>query len=131
MDPTFALSVKTTPKKNWIPSTFATAARAYKGILESKKSQVILILSRKLSFQKAIFLPSLLTKRAKQARKLRRRSFPGQPSEYGPGQYPCPRSLPTQTRGTLKTGKPGAARIRSQERIFRFTNPQTNFPTHV
>ncbi|CAD7966098.1 unnamed protein product, partial [Amoebophrya sp. A25] len=30
-------------KKAWVPSTYATAARAYKGILDSKKSQVVLI----------------------------------------------------------------------------------------
>lgn len=33
----------TVSKKAWVPSTFATAARAYKGILENRKSQVILI----------------------------------------------------------------------------------------
>lgn len=33
----------TISKKAWVPSTFATAARAYKGIMDNKKSQVILI----------------------------------------------------------------------------------------
>ncbi|CAD7936122.1 unnamed protein product, partial [Amoebophrya sp. A120] len=30
-------------KKAWVPSAYATAARAYKGILDNKQSQVILI----------------------------------------------------------------------------------------